>query len=524
MGTLYVVATPIGNLEDVTLRALRVLREVELVLAEDTRRTRTLLTHHDVRKRPRSLHAHNEAQRSREVLEMLASGSSVALVSDAGTPLVSDPGERLVAAVIEAGHAVVPIPGPSAVLSALVASGLPTAPFLFLGFLPRRAESGKRSWPGSGTAPRRSSSSSLPAVSPPPCAGWRTLSATGPPASPASSPSFTRRSRAALSRSSRSAFGEGTRGEVTLVIGGAPEEPGLDEAALDARIRSLVAEGSSLREIANHLAPAARIPKREIYARAQAIREEVVNQLGDPSPDPHSPPPAVRAGRRAGLAGCFALRVRPDPRLRLPAHTAASDAAGALPRAAWSRFLGRIGSHPPDQPRGEIPGRDRLGLRGRRATLGLSPPPVRLGPMPRAERAGPSRCDARLGRAPPARDRLGLRTDQPANLLLDQAADDPGSAPRRSEQPQLRSALLSRPSWRHWRRTSRSTSSPTTTSGTCSLSSWRVWRSRGRRRTDGSPTSRLSATSSKSRCSATEHTTSEVPCTTRCCSRICSIW
>ncbi len=139
MGTLYVVATPIGNLEDVTLRALRVLREVELVLAEDTRRTRTLLTHHDVRTRPRSLHAHNEAQRSREVLEALASGSSVALVSDAGTPLVSDPGERLVAAVIQAGHAVVPIPGPSAVLSALVASGLPAAPFLFLGFLPRRS-------------------------------------------------------------------------------------------------------------------------------------------------------------------------------------------------------------------------------------------------------------------------------------------------------------------------------------------------------------------------------------------------
>ena len=95
MGTLYVVATPIGNLEDVTLRALRVLREVEVVLAEDTRRTRTLLTRHDVRKRPRSLHAHNEVQRSREVLQALGSGSSVALVSDAGTPLVSDPGERL---------------------------------------------------------------------------------------------------------------------------------------------------------------------------------------------------------------------------------------------------------------------------------------------------------------------------------------------------------------------------------------------------------------------------------------------
>ena len=123
MGTLYVVATPIGNLEDITLRGLAVLREVALVLAEDTRHTRVLLGRHGLAKTPLSLHAHNESARSQQVLDALAGGRAVALVSDAGTPLVSDPGERLVARAIAEGHRVVPIPGPSAVLAALIASG-----------------------------------------------------------------------------------------------------------------------------------------------------------------------------------------------------------------------------------------------------------------------------------------------------------------------------------------------------------------------------------------------------------------
>jgi 16S rRNA (cytidine1402-2'-O)-methyltransferase len=137
-GSLFLVATPIGNLEDVTLRALRVLREAPLVLAEDTRRTRILLDRHGIAARPVSLHAHNEVARCREVLAALAAGQDVALVSDAGTPLVSDPGERLVAAVIGAGHRVVPVPGASAVLAALAASGLPPLPGVFVGFPPRR--------------------------------------------------------------------------------------------------------------------------------------------------------------------------------------------------------------------------------------------------------------------------------------------------------------------------------------------------------------------------------------------------
>jgi 16S rRNA (cytidine1402-2'-O)-methyltransferase len=140
MGTLYLVSTPIGNLEDVTERAQRILGEVDLVLAEDTRRTGILLRHLEIRRPLRSLHGHNEEARSREILSALAGEGNLALVSDAGTPLLSDPGERLVAKVLDAGHRVVPIPGPSAVLAALVASGLPALPFAFLGFAPRKGK------------------------------------------------------------------------------------------------------------------------------------------------------------------------------------------------------------------------------------------------------------------------------------------------------------------------------------------------------------------------------------------------
>lgn len=137
--TLYLIATPIGNLEDITLRALRILREeVALIACEDTRQTRKLLDHFEIRKPLVSYHEHNEAARSQELAEALARGESVALVSDAGTPLVSDPGYRVVTAAIDHGFRVVPIPGPSAVLAALAASGLPTDQFRFVGFVPAK--------------------------------------------------------------------------------------------------------------------------------------------------------------------------------------------------------------------------------------------------------------------------------------------------------------------------------------------------------------------------------------------------
>jgi 16S rRNA (cytidine1402-2'-O)-methyltransferase len=137
MPTLYIVATPIGNLEDVTLRALAVLRTVDRVLAEDTRRTAVLLNRYEIRVPLVSLHEHNEAARAERVLGWLRAGEDLALVSDAGTPLLSDPGERLVSDVVAAGFAVVPLPGASALLAAVVAAGLPTGVFTFWGFPPR---------------------------------------------------------------------------------------------------------------------------------------------------------------------------------------------------------------------------------------------------------------------------------------------------------------------------------------------------------------------------------------------------
>jgi 16S rRNA (cytidine1402-2'-O)-methyltransferase len=144
-GTLFVVATPIGNLEDITVRALRVLREVSVIAAEDTRRTAHLLARHAITTPSTSLHEHNEAAKSSALIARLQKGDSIALVSDAGTPTVSDPGGLLIKAAIAAGIRVEPVPGPSAVLTALAVSGLPTAAFSFLGFPPIRAKD-RKTW------------------------------------------------------------------------------------------------------------------------------------------------------------------------------------------------------------------------------------------------------------------------------------------------------------------------------------------------------------------------------------------
>jgi 16S rRNA (cytidine1402-2'-O)-methyltransferase len=138
-GTLFVVATPIGNLEDITLRALRILREATVIAAEDTRRTARLLARHAIATPTTSLHEHNEASKSSTLLDRLERGDSIALVSDAGTPTISDPGSRLIRSAIEAGIKVEPIPGPSAVTAALAVSGVPTETFTFLGFPPSRS-------------------------------------------------------------------------------------------------------------------------------------------------------------------------------------------------------------------------------------------------------------------------------------------------------------------------------------------------------------------------------------------------
>jgi len=137
-GTLYVVSTPIGNLKDITLRALEILNQVDLIAAEDTRHTGMLLKHHELSKRMLSYHEHNEQSRAIELIQFLESGDNIALVCNSGTPTISDPGYRVIKLATERGIPVVPVPGASAVLAALVISGLPTDRFLFEGFLPKK--------------------------------------------------------------------------------------------------------------------------------------------------------------------------------------------------------------------------------------------------------------------------------------------------------------------------------------------------------------------------------------------------
>jgi 16S rRNA (cytidine1402-2'-O)-methyltransferase len=141
-GILYIVATPIGNLEDLTIRALRILKEVDLIAAEDTRHSRKLLDHYGVKTALTSYHEHNEKPKAQKLVERMQGGERVALISDAGTPLLSDPGYRLVREAIRAGIPISPVPGPSALLAALSASGLPVESFVFEGFLP--AKKGER--------------------------------------------------------------------------------------------------------------------------------------------------------------------------------------------------------------------------------------------------------------------------------------------------------------------------------------------------------------------------------------------
>ncbi|MCG8591818.1 MAG: 16S rRNA (cytidine(1402)-2'-O)-methyltransferase [Proteobacteria bacterium] len=275
MGTLHLVATPIGNLEDITLRALRVLAEADLLLAEDTRRTRILLEHHDVAAEMRSLHAHNEAARTEEALAVLGRDGRVALVSDAGTPLVSDPGERLAAAAAAAGHRVESVPGPSAVLAALACSGLPATPFVFLGFLPRKASDRRALWTSFRERPETlvcfESPRRLPATLVELAKEWGPRDAC---VARELTKLHEQVARGTLEELAAAFSGE-VRGEVTLVIAGADPtslEP-WDEPRLDAAIAQALAEGGRPAQVAADLARLSGRPREELYARVVAARE-----------------------------------------------------------------------------------------------------------------------------------------------------------------------------------------------------------------------------------------------------------
>ncbi len=274
MGTLYLVATPIGNLEDITLRALRVLREVPLIAAEDTRRTRQLLTFYEIATPLLSFHEHNKAQRLPRLLQALAQGD-LALVSDAGTPLINDPGYELVQAAWEAGHRVVPIPGPSAPLAALVASGLPTDAFLYLGYLPRKKGERQRRLAEVAALPYtlifletpqrlRASLEAMVAV-------------LGAERRIAVARELTKRHeeiwRGTLAEAVAHFGGVPPRGEFTLVVAGAsPEVRQWSEAELAAAIAAGLAQGIAPSALARSLAQRSGWPRQEVYRRILAQR------------------------------------------------------------------------------------------------------------------------------------------------------------------------------------------------------------------------------------------------------------
>ena len=269
-GTLYVVATPIGNRADFTPRAIETLRRVALIVAEDTRHSAPLLAWAGISTPVRSYHAHNEAEQAPRLVERLLEGSDIALISDAGTPLVSDPGARLVDAAIAAGITVTPIPGASAIMTALVASGLPATAFTFIGFLPRaateRAEAAKLALASPYTV--------IMYEAPPRVADLlETLTAAGGGDRPAVVARELTKLHEEFRRGTVAELAAyyGTtapRGEVVVLLHGAPPHvPDHDAAAR--RAEALRADGTSVRDTVRHLQEEFGVARNEAYRLAQ---------------------------------------------------------------------------------------------------------------------------------------------------------------------------------------------------------------------------------------------------------------
>lgn len=277
-GSLFIVATPIGNLGDITLRAVDVLKSVVLVVAEDTRHSRTLLTHLGVTTPMTAYHEHNEARESPRLVKRMLAGESIALISDAGTPLLSDPGARLVAAAIEADIAVIPIPGASALLAALVASGISADQFTFMGFLPRKGmERG-----GAIRAIARSPFTTIVYESPQRVSGTLAdlIEAGCGDRAAALARELTKKFeevRRGTIASLHEGVEAGVRGEVVLVIAGSAERAPTESEAREtvSRMRS---EGASARDIIERLTTELGVPRNVAYKLA------------------HSPPDSTPAG------------------------------------------------------------------------------------------------------------------------------------------------------------------------------------------------------------------------------------
>ncbi|WP_408904063.1 16S rRNA (cytidine(1402)-2'-O)-methyltransferase [Neoroseomonas nitratireducens] len=275
---LVLVATPIGNLGDLSPRALAALRDADAVLCEDSRVTGGLLARQGIAATMIPLHEHNEAAQAPRLVERMAAGESFALVSDAGTPLVSDPGYRLVRAAIAAGIQVSAVPGPNAAVMALALSGLPPHPFLFLGFLPAR--SGPRAAELSRLRGiERAGLSATLVLYEAPHRLAEALAALAEALGPERPAAVARELTKRFEEVRRGSLGDlaahyataEARGEICILVGPAPEEAAAGAADIDAALRAALAGGMSLRDAAASVAAATGVKKREVYARALAL-------------------------------------------------------------------------------------------------------------------------------------------------------------------------------------------------------------------------------------------------------------
>ena len=269
VGTLYVVATPIGNLEDITLRALRVLKEVDVIAAEDTRHTQILLNHYGIRTPLTSYHEHNEKTKARQLMSRLERGEQIALVSDAGTPAISDPGYRLAVEAIRGRIPVIPIPGASALTAVLSAGGLPTDRFVFDGFLPAKKQERRARLRAlsseTGTlviyeAPHRLTETLNDLAE---ILGDREIVLAREV-----SKVHEEFLRGRLTEVAKQVAGREIKGELTLLIGGSRGQSEVSQEQIEEEIRKLKDDGLRVKEIAEILGEKYGYPKKEIYRLA----------------------------------------------------------------------------------------------------------------------------------------------------------------------------------------------------------------------------------------------------------------
>jgi 16S rRNA (cytidine1402-2'-O)-methyltransferase len=273
MGTLYVVGTPIGNLEDLSPRALRVLREASLVAAEDTRKTGALFSRFDVHTPLTSYFEHNKLRKLDAILEALGRGD-VALVSEAGMPGLSDPGYELIRAAIEAGVPVVPIPGPVAAITALVVSGLPTDGFTFLGFLPRKASDRKRALQEVAAEQRTLVFYEAPHRLTDCLDDIEAVLGDRPIAVARELTKLYEEIYRGTVHGAREHFSDDVRGEVTLVVGGAIEEAvAWDEGRVRRALSDALTHGMDRKEAVRHVTQASGWPRRQVYRLATQLDE-----------------------------------------------------------------------------------------------------------------------------------------------------------------------------------------------------------------------------------------------------------